>query len=565
MMIARAYQELPRAMPTTSLRPQSIRQEEPTRSRADAATDRGLIPAVDGMDASLPVAPVVGQVDPQGTVKFDPIMPPRRAGLVSRMAWNFCSMGAAEVACRATSVLVTLALARELGKEGYGRIEFAFNVVFWLVLLVRSGSEVIAARELARHPRLIRPLVNQILGIKIVAAVILYLGLAMVAWLGMTDPIGRALFLLYGLMLVTTALGIDFVYRGVERMGLLAVSLYLRTVVYAVGVSAWVNGLGDIVDIPVWLALGEGLGIALVWLRYVREYGLPRPTLSGRFLQVFTRRCRPVVVVQFAQTVLGSVDLMVVGLLRPWEDVGLYGAPHRMIAAALTFGMIFQQVVFPMLARSWRSSPLEARRALDALVRVLAIGMIPLAVGTTILAEPLVAAILPRSYAGGGWLLALGIWRAPLLTLVFLYHTALIATNRESSGVWLLGAGAIGSGPLIAFLLARFGLPGATFGLGVIALVLVIAGYACLARVGRQPIWHHHILRPVVASLVMIPVCWILTSTHLLVSIGGGAIAYGLTLLAIGGLRRADLLALLGTSQAEVQPSTRLADSNLIG
>ena len=552
-------------MPTTSLRARSFRKTEPGRTLDDPPADLGPLPVIDGMDAGLPIARLVGQVDVQGSDQSEPDALPRRSGLVARMAWNFCSMGAAEVACRATSVLVTLSLAQELGKEGYGRIEFAFNVVFWLVLLVRNGSEVIAARELARHPRLIRPLVNQILGIKIFVAAVLYLSLALVTWLAMTDPIGRALLLLYGLMLLTTAFGIDFVYRGVERMGLLAVSLYLRTVVYAVGVSAWVNGLVEIVDIPIWLAVGEGLGIALIWLRYVREYGVPRPTLKGRFLQVFARRCRPVLVVQIAQTVLGSVDLMVVGLLRPWDDVGLYGAPHRMIAAALTFGMIFQQVVFPMLARSWRASPLEARRALDALVRVLAIGMIPLAVGTTILADPLVAAILPRSYAGGGWLLALGIWRAPLLSLVFLYQTALIATNRESSGVWLLGAGAIGSGPFIAFLLARFGLPGAAVGLGAIALVLVVAGYACLARAGRAPVWHHHILRPVVASLVMVPVCSALISVHLLAAVGGGAVAYGLTLLAIGGLRRADLLALLGASRSEVQPTIRLADSAAIG
>ncbi len=401
---------------------------------------------------------------------------PTQRGLLSRVAWNFLSMGAAEVACRATSVLVTLSLAQELGKAGFGRIEFAFNVVFWLVLLVRNGSEVIAARELARHPRLIRPLVNHILGDqdRRRGGAVHRPGRGGLA--GMSDPIGRALLLLYGLLLVTTALGLDFVYRGVERMGLLAISLYLRTAVYALGVYFWVNDLVGIVAIPAWLAAGEALGIALVWTRYVREYGMPRPALTRRFLAVFARRCRPVLVIQLAQTVLGSVDLMVVGLLCPWDDVGLYGAPHRMIAAALTFGMIFQQVVFPSLARSWRETPAAGRRALDALVRALAIGLIPLAVGTTILADPLIAAILPPTYRGGGWLLALGIWRAPLLTLVFLYHTALIATNRESSGVWLLAAGAIGSGPLVAGLLLGFGLPGAAVGLVAVASILVGRG-----------------------------------------------------------------------------------------
>ena len=53
-----------------------------------------------------------------------------------------------------------------------------------------------------------------------------------------------------------------------------------------------------------------------------------------------------------------------------WADVGRYGAPHRMVTAVLTFGLIFQQVVFPSLARSWRETAAVGRKALDALVLI---------------------------------------------------------------------------------------------------------------------------------------------------------------------------------------------------
>ena len=462
-----------------------------------------------------------------------------------RIASNFLSLSAAEIACRGTSVLVTLSLAKCLGKAGYGRIEFAFNVVFWLVLLVRNGCDVIAAREMARHPKLVRPLVNHLFFIKFALAVVLFLGLVVVGATTLSDPADRKLLALYGLMLLTTAMGLDFVYRGMERMGLVAISLYIRTAVYALGVWFWVGDATRIAWVPAWLAAGEACGIALVWSRYVREFGLPRPILSGRFLRVFLRRCRPVLMIQVAQTVLGSVDLMVVGLCCTWEEVGLYGAPHRMVTAALTFGMIFQQVVFPSLARSWRDTPAAGRRALDALVRGLSLGLVPLAIGATILSGPLVRFLLPTSYEGAGMLLALGIWRAPLLTLAFLYHTALIALNRESAGVRLLAAGALGSGPMVALMLWRFGLAGAAFAIVAIALSLVIAGYGCLAREHRQPAWHHHLARPLGASMVMVPVCLILLRWHVLAAVLGGALAYLIALAALGGLRRSDLAIML--------------------
>ncbi len=476
-----------------------------------------------------------------------PPVDPRASHLPApkRIASNFLSLGAAEVACRGTSFLVTLLLVGRLTKAGCGRTEYAFSIVSWLVLLVRNGCEVIAARELARHPRLVRPLVNHLLFVKLALAAVLFLGLAVVGTLRLADPVDRTILMLYGLMLVTTAMGLDFVYRGIERMGLVAISLYIRTAVYAVGVWSFVGDPGRIVWVPAWLAAGEASGIALVWSRYLREYGLPRPTLSLRFLGVFVRRCKPVLLVQVAQTVLGSVDLLVVGAYYSWDDVGLYSLPHRMILAALTFGLIFQQAVFPTLARSWRDSPAASRRALNSLVRFLGLGLVPMAVGAAVLATPLFR-VMPRAYQEGSLLLALGIWRAPLLSLAFLYHTTLIALNREAAGVRLLAAGAIGSAPLVALSIRAFGLAGASSSIVLIALALVVAGYGCLAREGRQPAWHHHLARPLAASAVMVPACLALLRFHVGVAIAGGAATYVIALALFGGLRRDELRAVFG-------------------
>jgi O-antigen/teichoic acid export membrane protein len=454
-------------------------------------------------------------------------------------------MSLAEILCRGLSVAVTLSLAKSLGRAGYGRIEFAFNIVFWLVLIIRDTFEGIVVRELARHPRLIRPLVNHVLAVKGLLALGLLAGLVTLGGLTLSTGADRTLLALYGLLLITTALGLDFVYRGTERMGLVALSLCIRTLVYAAGVWTLVADASRIAWVPLCLALGEACGIGLVWVCYARQHGLPRPVLGFRFLRVFLRRGRSVCLIQVAQTVIGSADLMVVGLLSEWSDVGLYGATHRMITALLTFGLIFQQVSFPTLARSWRQATEAGRQSLNALIQVLTLVLIPIAVGGALLAVPLVQFLLPGDYAGSSLLLALGIWRAPLLTLAYLYQSTLIAVNRESVGVRLLLAGALGSGPLVAIFCGLFGLPGASMAVLLIALALVLAGYGCLAREGRQPAWHHHLGRPLAASLAMFPACLLLVHWHVLAAIAGGAVSYAVTLSALGGLHLGQIRALL--------------------
>ena len=454
-------------------------------------------------------------------------------------------MSLAEILCRGTSFAITLMLFKSLGEANYGRIDFPFNVVFWLVLIVRDSFEGIVVRELARHPRLVRPLVNHVLAVKGLLALGLFAGLAVVGGLTISSPTDRAILSLYGLLLLTTALGLDFVFRGTERMGLVAVSLCIRTLVYAGGVWFWVHDASRVVWVPAWLALGEFCGIGLVWYRYSRQYGLPRPVFGLRFLRVFLRRGRSVCLIQLSQTVIGSADLIVVGLLSALADVGRYGATHRLVAVFLTFGLIFQQVTFPMLARSWRQSPVLGRASLNGLIQVLTIGLVPIAVGGTVLAGPLIRFLLPGHSEHAGLLLALGIWRAPLMTLAFLYQTTLIAANRESSGVRLLLTGAVVSVPLVGGFCGAFGPPGALVGVLLIALGLIVAGYGSLAREGRQPAWHHHLARPVLASIAMVPACLVLTRWHVLLAVAGGAAVYLSALAALGGLRLCQIRAIL--------------------
>jgi hypothetical protein len=57
-------------------------------------------------------------------------------------------------------------------------------------------------------------------------------------------------------------------------------------------------------------------------------------------------------------------------------------------------------------------------------------------------------------------------------------------------------------------------------------------------REGRQPVWHHHLARPLAASLAMIPVCLFLVRWHVLFAVLGGAIVYGVVLMSLGGLRQ---------------------------
>ncbi len=464
----------------------------------------------------------------------------RQASLSSpptrRIASNFAILGTAEVMCRGISVLLTISLYHRLGPAGFGRIEFAFNLVFWLVLIVRDCFETIVTREIARHPRITRGFVNHVLAVKLTLAVALSGLLVIVGRFGFQNAVDGRILSLYGLLLLSTALGLDFVFRATESVGLVAISLVMRTSIYCLGVWFLVSDASRILLVPAFLAVGEFCGIALVWAVYAARFGVPQLKLGGRFSLVLLDRGRAVGLIHLCQAILVSVDLLVVGVMNGWTDVGRYGGPHRMISAVMAFGLIFQQVVFPALSRSWRTSTEEGKRLFDLSVRVLMTGFIPVAIGGSLLAEPLVRFLFPSDYKHSILLLGIGIWRAPLLCLAFLYQSSLIAMNRESAGLRLLSWGAIAAAPLAVLLQWSFGLIGASVSVLIVAMGLVSAGYLGLAKEGRAPAFHHHVGLPLIASLGMIPVCLWAVRIHVVLAVGVGGVMYLFLLNGLGGL-----------------------------
>ena len=124
---------------------------------------------------------------------------------------------------------------------------------------------------------------------------VLFSGLALVGSWTLRERLDWTILSLYGLMLFTTAIGLDFVYRGYRAHGAggaLAVRADRASTRSAC--SAWCRDASRIVWVPIWLTLGELSGIALVWRNYLKNYRMPRPGWSWRFLSIIIRRGRTV-------------------------------------------------------------------------------------------------------------------------------------------------------------------------------------------------------------------------------------------------------------------------------
>lgn len=462
------------------------------------------------------------------------------------MVVNSALWAGAELFCRLVALATMFHLARALGPAKFGVMEFAAGLLLWVGTLLTGGIDILLAREIARRPRMLRRFTDFACGFRLAVAAALFVPLWL--WAGPAGPTDelRAVLLCYGGVMFAMAFGLDFVYLGTERTAWIALLQTVRIGGIAVGVWAVVWSPEHLVRAAVINLIAEAASRAAMVIEYTIRHGPVRLGPPDRLWAILLRRNLHVALTQLTRNTYFAADLMAVGFAAQWgrfseDEVGWYASPRRLMVALGGLGLVLEKTLLAQLARSLAKPPEESRTLLDNAVRVLAMLFVPAAVGTTMLAGPLVEFLFGADFAPAAGLMALIIWRTPLHLLASLYQRTLIAFNREAVGLRLL------------FLLTAAGVPAifaaawlggadaaAAAGLGL-ELLIVVTLWGLLRAMERAPAGHHGLLRPAAASAVMAAALWASADWPLLVRIPGGMAAYAVALVAVGGITPADL------------------------
>ncbi|MBI1324825.1 oligosaccharide flippase family protein [bacterium] len=402
---------------------------------------------------------------------------PRLRGLASQFAF----LSLAEISCRLISLAVVLELIRRTGRDGFGRIEFCFSLIYWLIFVIRDGVELVFYRELSRRARPNPRIIGSYVSLKLQLAMALWAGLSLASLVVFHAPEDRLLLASFGLLLIPTAIGLDNVFRSLRRSGLVAISLVIRTAVYALGIAVFVTDASRLVLVPWLFFLGEMCGILLIWRQFRAEFGIPRISLrhGRRFAGPVFSQGQGVLGLQLTQVAMSSMDVLVIGFLDDWGKVGLYGSTHRIVSASVTFAVIFQQVLLPQLVRSWVANRKQQTAEVRRITMAAMAAIVPVTLAVSIFATVIVRMLFTPDFADASPLLSVGIWRVPLMAAASIHLTTLVATHRERLGLKIMSGCLAISLPQVIWAHSRYGLNGtAAAMLGTAALTALATGAA---------------------------------------------------------------------------------------
>jgi len=231
---------------------------------------------------------------------------------------------------------------------------------------------------------------------------------------------------------------------------------------------------------------------------------------------------------------------LALGVFRSAADVGLYGAASKMVFFLLLGDRILATLLLPASARIHARSPQETTSALTTTLRWVVVLGLPIAVGGTLLAAPLVTIVFGQSYLLSVQILQVFIWYFFVTMIHTVYTSGLIAVGSERTYGWIMVGTAVLYVSLITTGAIWWGPVGAAMGVVVSELLSAAALRIALRRHLPLPFMERFL--PVIIAVGGMGVSvFMLRDLPVFIPLAVGALAYGVLALATRAISWDDL------------------------
>lgn len=280
------------------------------------------------------------------------------------------------VAAQSVTFLTAILLARLLGADGYGIYAFALAVLSLLGMVVTLGLPGYLIREVARARAdgdfgTLRHLMSKGMRLSFTAAIICAsaAGALVFAFLDIADQrIKATLVALVALVPLALAAIFTSTLSGLGHpTASFSMDALVRPVVMLVAATVifvWLPGFGAPIVI-IWVQVAASVvlcGLAFLILRPKLPAVTVAAQASSQKPPKVLRNALPFLALSGVAFVNNQTDILMLGLLRPAEDVGVYRVAVQM-SAVVAFGLNALNVVLaPQIAHSYKRGDREKLR-----------------------------------------------------------------------------------------------------------------------------------------------------------------------------------------------------------
>lgn len=372
-------------------------------------------------------------------------------------------------------------LARVLAPVAYGSFSYTWAVVAMVSTLTSLGIPSLLTRDLSRVTNG-SSIITQGISLLSQISVIVSLGFFAVVQIIPGLHAYRPLFDLWTLFLLFNSINPRWILASLGQLWVATLG-DLWGVLFRLVLTIWLVRRPS--DIPMAIAVtGLSLVIPLiaqyVWIYRETPYRMTWIPFGRGWHQV--RRALPLGIMGFVSILYSGMDTWILHLAWGSRAVGIYTAAYRPVVFLATLSSIYFNLIFPILSRT-AIKQVDSTRHLVRLFTVAVVGVVvPIGIGSDLLATPLMEQAFGLHYASSGVVLSILIWSWCFTLIRDTFSTTLVAANQEARFAKLfVSTGLINLG--LMTLLVHWGPIGTASALVVTQALLLVLSFRVVRRI----------------------------------------------------------------------------------
>ena len=329
----------------------------------------------------------------------------------------------------------TILIARYLGASDFGIMSFAISFSTMINIFLDLGIGTYATRNISRKNKLASEYLGKLIPLKILLTfLILFISLIILILMG-KNYLSTIITLIFVLEIAFMSFSglLQGVFQAFGKIKYQAIGNIIYSFMLLIFVFITIYFKLGLIFIACSYALSFLILFIYSYKKTLKNITVPKFKIDYNFCKKAVKLSIPFALTGFFYTIYFSIDTVMLSYLSGDYATGIYNASYKIINVLTTFFPVYQAVVFPLMSKLFEGSEDLLKLSYSKSVKYLLIIIMPITLGISLYATPLVTLIYGSDYIMSGPVMQVLVWTVGFLFVNGAASTLLNASNKEVS------------------------------------------------------------------------------------------------------------------------------------
>lgn len=422
-----------------------------------------------------------------------------------RIAKNTTVLFIAQIITYVLGFFITVYTVRYLSVDGFGILSTALALTGILMVFMDLGLGTLTVREVARDKSLTRKYVGNTIIMKLILSFSTFLLTVLIVNIIDYPEITKTVVYILTISFIFNALSSIFysIFQSFEKMEFQSVATILNSVVMLIGTLLAIYFGLDVIAFAMVYLIANGVNLIYNFLVYSWKFHLPKIAVDLGFWKPTIKEALPLSITSIFSMMIFRVDTVILSIMKGAEAVGFYNAAYRLMEALIFFPAVYTTSIFPVFSALYVSSQKPLKSAYEKSFKYLTILSLPIAVGTTLLADQIILLIFKSAYIPSILTLQIVIWVLPFTFVNYILGSLLTSMNRQYTVLKITIICLAMNIMMNIILIPIYSYLGAAFVTVITDAFSVALSFFVVSRLVSRVAVHKVIFKPAIACLIM--------------------------------------------------------------